>query len=169
MLALARGLYLAFAVSVRLRRVALEGAGRRKFAELVAHHVFRAIDRNELAAVVHGDRVADHVGVNGRPARPGLDDLLFVAAFIASILTIRCVSMNGPFFVERAIFVTPVLRCWIRRISGGVLRLGFALAASRVDGAPPGAALEALGLETTCPCCGAETIKTSVRLLLRVL
>src|SRR6202012_2648058 len=29
---------------------------------------------------------------------------LSFAAFIASIFTIRCVSMNGPFFVERAIF-----------------------------------------------------------------
>src|SRR5450755_4757384 len=38
-----------------LRLVTLKGARRRELAQLVAHHVFRNVDRDELPAVVHGD------------------------------------------------------------------------------------------------------------------
>src|ERR1700678_398972 len=61
-----------------LRRVALERARSRELSQLVAHHVLRAIHRNELAAVVHADRVADHVRMDRGAARPGADDLLLV-------------------------------------------------------------------------------------------
>ena len=43
-------------------RVALERAGQREFAELVADHVFGHVDRDVLLAVVHGDRQADELG-----------------------------------------------------------------------------------------------------------
>src|SRR5215470_15830431 len=59
-----------------LAAVALEDPRRREFAELVPDHVLGHVHRNELAAVVDGDRVADHVRNDRRAPRPGLDDLL---------------------------------------------------------------------------------------------
>ena len=58
--------------------MALECASGGKFAELVTNHVLRHVDRDELAAVVYGDRVADEVWVYGRPPRPGAHYLLVV-------------------------------------------------------------------------------------------
>src|SRR5262249_51788842 len=63
-----------------LRRVALENPRRRKLAELVADHVLRHVNGNELLAVVHGQRVPHHLRNDRRPARPRLDDLLLRAA-----------------------------------------------------------------------------------------
>src|SRR5271170_7462545 len=60
------------------RGVALEGAGSREFAELMTNHVLRYVHRDELAAVVHGDCVADEVRVNGGPTGPGAHYLLVV-------------------------------------------------------------------------------------------
>ena len=56
--------------------VAAERARRRELAELVADHRLGDVHRDVLAAVVHRDRVADHLREDGRGARPGLDDLL---------------------------------------------------------------------------------------------
>ena len=42
------------------------------------------VDRDELAAVVDGDRVADHVRNDRRAAGPGLDDLLLPRSFSAA-------------------------------------------------------------------------------------
>ena len=60
--------------------MALEGAGRRELAQLVADHVLGDVDRDELPAVVDGERVADHLRDHGGAPRPGLDDLLLVGA-----------------------------------------------------------------------------------------
>src|SRR5947207_2041088 len=59
------------AVDVRL--------GDEELVELVADHVLRDVDRNELLAVVHGDRVSHHRGDDRRASRPGLHDLALVA------------------------------------------------------------------------------------------
>ena len=59
-----------------LGRVSLEQPRRRELAELVADHVLGHVDRDELLAVVHRERVPDHLGDHRRSARPGLDDLL---------------------------------------------------------------------------------------------
>ena len=59
-------------------RVALEGAGGRKLAELVADHVLRNINGQEAAAVVHVEVKSDKVGRDRRAARPGLDRLAVV-------------------------------------------------------------------------------------------
>src|SRR5918997_2545980 len=56
--------------------VAAEGAGRRELAELVPDHRLGHEDRDVLAAVVHGDRVPEHVGDDRRAPRPGADDVL---------------------------------------------------------------------------------------------
>src|ERR1700676_4828448 len=45
----------------RPHRVPLEIARETKLAQLVAHHVFGNVDRNELLAVVHRDRVPHHL------------------------------------------------------------------------------------------------------------
>ena len=58
--------------------MALEGAGRRKLAELVTNHIFSHIDRDELAAVMHCNGVTDEVRVDRGPAGPGAEDLLIV-------------------------------------------------------------------------------------------
>src|SRR4029079_800695 len=61
-----------------LARVPLELPGGRELAELVADHVLRHVDGDELLAVVDGQGVADHLRGDGGAARPGLDDLAFV-------------------------------------------------------------------------------------------
>src|SRR6195952_3691258 len=58
--------------------VTLEGAGRGELAQLVANHGLRHEHRHVLATVVDGEGVSDEVGDDGRPTRPGLDDLLGV-------------------------------------------------------------------------------------------
>src|SRR3954469_18977690 len=50
------------------------GAGRCELAQLVADHRVGHENRDVLAAVVHGDRVADHGRHDHRTARPRLDD-----------------------------------------------------------------------------------------------
>src|SRR5881394_1600593 len=61
-----------------LGRMSLEQPRRRELAELVADHVLGHVDRDELAAVVHGDGVAYEVRVDGRTAGPGSHYLLIV-------------------------------------------------------------------------------------------
>src|SRR6476469_6063017 len=58
--------------------VTLERAGRCELAELVPDHRLGDEHRDVLAAVVHRERMPDGVGDDGRPTRPGLDDLLAV-------------------------------------------------------------------------------------------
>src|SRR5207344_2945555 len=63
-------------LALRRSRVGAEGPRRRELAQLVADHRLRDKDRHVLAAVVDGDRVADHLGEDRRAARPGLQHLL---------------------------------------------------------------------------------------------
>ena len=59
-----------------LAGVVAERAGGRELAQLVPDHRLGDVHRHVLAAVVDGDGVADHLGDDRGPARPGLDDLL---------------------------------------------------------------------------------------------
>src|SRR5213083_265956 len=68
----------AFLLRRAARVVAAEQPSVGELAELVAHHVLGHVDRNELVAVVHGERVPDEVGRDGAAPRPGLEDLLLV-------------------------------------------------------------------------------------------
>src|SRR4051812_33067234 len=52
------------------------GAGRRELAQLVADHRVGHEHRDVLAAVVHGDRVADHGRHDHRATGPRLDDVV---------------------------------------------------------------------------------------------
>src|SRR5258708_6172710 len=56
--------------------VSVNGPRRREFTELVADHVFGAVHRDELVAVVDGEGQRDHVRRDHRAPRPGLDDSL---------------------------------------------------------------------------------------------
>ena len=56
-----------------MRAVFPKHARRRKFAELVAHHVLGNEDGIERLSVVHQKRVADKVRRHHRASRPGLD------------------------------------------------------------------------------------------------
>ena len=77
--------------------VAAVGARQRELAELVADHRLADEDRHVLAAVVDGDRVADHLGEDRRGARPGLDHLLGVGGVH------RLDARHQPLLDERAL------------------------------------------------------------------
>src|SRR6202022_1224185 len=85
----------------RLHGVAFERARRRKLSELVSDHLFSDIHRNKFSAVVHGNRVADHVGKNRRTARPRVDHFLLVARVLSFPLYAQVVIDERTFF-ERA-------------------------------------------------------------------
>src|SRR5579862_3514812 len=59
-----------------LGRVSLEHPRRRKLAQLVSYHVLGNVHGDELLAVMHGQRMADEIGQNGRAARPGFHHFL---------------------------------------------------------------------------------------------
>src|SRR2546430_15540062 len=61
------------------RAVRLERAGHRELAQPVADHVLGDVDRDELLAVVDGERMAHELRRDRRAARPGLQHLLLAA------------------------------------------------------------------------------------------
>jgi hypothetical protein len=65
-----------------LVRVALELAGVRELAELVADHLLGHEDVGEAPAVVHGEGEADELGHDGAGAAPGLDGGALGAALL---------------------------------------------------------------------------------------
>src|SRR6478672_1900917 len=80
--------------------VALEGPRGGELAELVPDHRLGDEHRDVLTAVVHGDRVPEHVGDDRRAARPGLDDCL-------GALVVRYVHLLEQVVVnERALLET---------------------------------------------------------------
>src|SRR5947209_4305081 len=56
-----------------VRRVAVERAGRRELAELVADHVFRHVHRDVLVAVMDAERQPDELRQDRRAAAPDFD------------------------------------------------------------------------------------------------
>src|SRR6478735_3919183 len=75
--------------------VTLERAGRRELTELVADHRLGHEHRDVLAAVVHREGVAQHVGVDHGPARPGLDDVLGARFVLGVHLLLKVVVDEG--------------------------------------------------------------------------
>src|SRR6266540_6816801 len=74
-----------------------ERPGRRELAELVPDHRVRHEHRHVLAAVVHRQRVADHVRHDHRSAGPGLDDVL------GALLVLRFHLLHQVVVDERAL------------------------------------------------------------------
>src|SRR6476646_5050589 len=75
--------------------VTLERAGRSELTELVSDHRLGHEHRHVLAAVVHGERVAEHVGHDHRAARPGLDDVLGARVVLDIHLLLKVVVDEG--------------------------------------------------------------------------
>ena len=78
--------------------VFLEGARRRKLAELVPDHVFRDEHGIENFAVVDEKRVADEIGRDERTARPSLDRLLDIGRGHFLDLHHEVIVDEGAFF-----------------------------------------------------------------------
>src|SRR5579875_1489128 len=91
--------------------VALERAGGRELAELVPDHALGDEHRHVLAAVVHGDRVPEHVGDDRRATRPGLDDVL--AALVVLVVDL----LEQVVVDERALLQT----AWHRSVPSALL------------------------------------------------
>jgi len=64
---------LSFAL-VFLGGVTPEVARGRELTEFVAYHVLRYVYRNELVAIVYGERMAYEIWRDHGPTRPGFDD-----------------------------------------------------------------------------------------------
>lgn len=62
--------------SFRMPAMASKGSCRGKFTQLMPHHIFRDIHRDEAFAIVHGNGVADQLRKNDRTAGPCADDAL---------------------------------------------------------------------------------------------
>src|SRR5262249_22179122 len=78
--------------------VTVEGAGRSELAELVADHVLRDEDRQELLAVVDRERDAHHLGEDRRATRPGLQHLL-------RLRTLRLEHLDHQVLVDERTFL----------------------------------------------------------------
>src|SRR5215471_13436182 len=84
--------------------VALEYSGRRKLAELVADHVFRHVQLQELPPVVNQERDADEFWHHRAIARPRLDRFALAVALHFGqqpLIDVR------PFFQRTAHLVVP--------------------------------------------------------------
>src|SRR4051794_33125694 len=86
--------------------VPTEGARGRELAELVPDHRLGHEDRDVLAAVVHGDRVPEHVGDDRRAPRPGADDGLG-ALVVLGVHLLEQVVVD-----ERALLQAAWHLCW---------------------------------------------------------
>src|SRR5579863_10060682 len=92
--------------------MAVEGPRRRKFAQLMTHHVLRAVDRDELMAVMHRERQSDHVRYDHRTARPGADYPLVSGGDRRFDLLLQMAVDKGTFFLRphRNLCLTLALR-----------------------------------------------------------
>src|SRR5262249_21777208 len=88
--------------------MAAERPRRSELAELVADHVLRYVQRDELLAVVHRDRVADHLRHHRRAARPGLDHLLLRGG-VERVDLVDQVLVDEGALAERAWHRVPLL------------------------------------------------------------
>src|SRR3989338_327574 len=80
--------------------VSLEGAGQRKFAQLVPHHVFGYVHRNMLLAVMHRNCQTDKFWKHRGTARPGLNRTLVIGCthrlnFLEQVCVNKWTFFNG--------------------------------------------------------------------------
>src|SRR3954453_22741182 len=86
--------------------VAPEGPRGSELPQLVADHRVRDEHRHVLAAVVHRDRVVDHVGDDGGPAGPGPDDGL-LARLVEDVHLLEQVVVNERALLQAAWHLLP--------------------------------------------------------------
>ncbi len=83
-------------------------AGRGEFSQLVADHVFRDEQLEELPAVVNQEGVADKIRHDGAIPRPRLQRLTTAGAMLLFHFAVSSLSSTyGPFFIERVIPAPP--------------------------------------------------------------
>src|SRR5437016_633639 len=82
--------------------VAAEEAGRGELPQLVADHVLRDEQLDELPAVVHQERVADEVGYDGAVAGPGLQRVTVGRPLLALDLGQQALIDVRPFLQRTA-------------------------------------------------------------------
>src|ERR1700677_129016 len=85
-----------------LHRMAFKHTRGRKLTQLVAHHVFGNVDRNEFLAVMHTQGVTDEIWNDGGTTRPGSHHLLLVLGVHISHLFRQVVIGKRPFFKRSA-------------------------------------------------------------------
>ena len=78
--------------------MAAEVARGGKFAKPVTHHVLSDIDRHVAPAVMHGDRVTQHLREDGARAAPGAQHLLLTAGIHRFNFLQELKSYKRPFF-----------------------------------------------------------------------
>src|ERR1019366_585647 len=82
----------------RFYRMAFEHAGGRKLAQLVSHHVFGDVHRNEFLAVVDRHGVTDELRKDGGAARPRAHHFLFAGGGEHNQLGFQVRVGKRPFF-----------------------------------------------------------------------
>src|SRR4029450_12722733 len=110
-----------------------ERPARAELAELVPDHRFGDVHRHVLAPVVHGDRVADHVGDDRGTARPCLDDTAFADGVLGVDLLEQVIVDERALLQAARHGLPPTLSCAatadderlrrLRLVTGPALRL----------------------------------------------
>ena len=78
--------------------VTAEQAGRCKFTELMADHIFRNIHRHVFTAVIDSDRVTDKVRQDGRSPGPSFDYFFLIRSVQCSDLLFQVIRNKRSFF-----------------------------------------------------------------------
>src|SRR4029079_12349742 len=95
------------------------GAGRRELAQLVTDHRVGHEHRDVLAAVVHGERVADHGRHDHRAARPRLDHVVGPCVVLRVHLLDQVVVDEGALLQAARHLVTSLLSASCRSCGDG--------------------------------------------------
>src|SRR5262249_12682895 len=145
--------------------VPLEGASRREFTELVAHHRLGDEHRHVLAPVVHREGVADEVRDDRRSPRPGLDDLL-------GVLVVLDVDLLEQMVVDERALLQAAWHGWLLpRSLTRVLLAGAPASDDELVALLVRMTSAALGLAPRAdrvPATGGLTLTTAVRVVNRV-
>src|SRR3954470_1160638 len=140
--------------------VTLERPRRGELAQLVSNHRLRDEHRHVLASVVDRERVSDEVGDDGRPTRPGLDDLL-------GVLLVLDVDLLEQMVVDERALLQAAWHRWVLLalvLAGAPASDDELVARLVLAGAALGLAPRAHRVTTT----GGLTLTTTVRVVDRV-
>src|SRR5262249_40135001 len=120
-----------------LAGVVPEHPRRRELAELVTDHRLRDVHGHVLAAVVHRERVTDHLGRHGAAARPRLDDFA-VAGRVHRVDLLAKVLVDERAFLQRTGHDNYLRAPRVRRRRMMSLSLGLPFLRVRPSGLPHG-------------------------------
>ena len=89
--------------------MATERAGWGKFTQTVPDHILSNIDRHMATSIMNRDRVSNHLWEDHTRSTPGTDHGFITGSFMVSIFLSNFGLINGPFFRDRDIFLSPNL------------------------------------------------------------